>query len=80
MPESRNRNKHHHAQQPSAHHAAKTKRSAALVVSILTAVLGLAVAYFTRGTDATTLITGTLIGGAIGFILGKGMDKSFAKN
>lgn len=89
MPESRNRPKHHHHQHSHrpphppmpVHHntLAKTRKSAAFVVSILAAVLGLAVAFFTQGADAFWLITGTLAGAIIGYLVGRNMDKSIQK-
>lgn len=82
MPESRHRTKHHHPvhhPKVSSNHArSKPKRSAALVFAILTAVLGLAVVYFTQGGDITWLIIGTAIGAIIGYFVGRAMDKSFA--
>ncbi len=86
MPESRNRAKHHqhhstHRSPQSIHHStAKIKRSAALVVGILAAILGLAVAFFTQGPDLFWMITGTLSGGIIGYLVGRGMDKSIGKS
>lgn len=83
MPQSRNRPKHHH---PVHHHVAsshtvqrKIKRSAAFVISILTAVLGLAVAYFTKGADFFWLFVGAGIGAAAGYLVGRGLDKSIEK-
>jgi len=82
MPESRNRTKHHHQHhQPVAphHNSQKIKRSAALVVAILAAILGLAVAYFTQGSDPLWMMIGTLAGAIVGYLVGHAMDKSIAK-
>jgi hypothetical protein len=89
MPESRNRAKHHHHQHPHRpqnpsmpvrHNTlARARKSAAFVVSILAAVLGLAVAFFTQGADAFWLIAGTLGGAIIGYLVGRSMDKSIQK-
>lgn len=78
MPESRNRHKHHHNVQ--VHHAhAKPKRSAATVLAIIAAILGLAVAYFTQGADILWMIIGTVSGALIGYFVGHNMDKSIEK-
>jgi uncharacterized membrane protein YqgA involved in biofilm formation len=80
MPESRNRHKHHlHHQAP--HHApAKPKRSAALVLAILAAILGLGVAFFAQDADALWMIIGAVSGAVIGYIVGHNMDKAIEKN
>ncbi|MCW3112954.1 MAG: hypothetical protein JWR18_1350 [Segetibacter sp.] len=83
MPQSRNRPKHHqhvhHHVGPSHTTHRKVKRSAAFVISILTAVLGLAVAYFTRGLDVLWLLIGAGIGAVAGYLVGRGLDKSIEK-
>jgi hypothetical protein len=61
------------------HTLPKARRSAAFVVSLLAAILGLAVAFFTQGADAFWMIVGTLSGGIIGYFVGHSMDKSLAK-
>lgn len=79
MPQSRTRHKHHHHAVPSHHAQPKVKRSAAFVIAVLTAILGLAVAFFTQGADVFWMITGTLSGAVIGYLVGRGMDKSIEK-
>lgn len=82
MPQSRNRPKHHHHQHHPVHthHTpAKAKRSAAFVVSVVAAILGLAVAYFTQGPDIFWMIVGTAAGAVIGYLVGRSMDKSIEK-
>ncbi len=80
MPESRNRHRHHQHHPVPPHHApAKAKRSAAFVLTIIAAVLGLAVAWFTQGTDVMWMIIGTTSGAVIGYLVGHSMDKSIAK-
>jgi uncharacterized membrane protein YfcA len=81
MPESRNRHKHHHHHQPvSPHHTrTKVKRSSAFVVAVITATLGLAVTYFTRGDDVYSLVIGAASGAIIGYFVGRSMDKSIEK-
>lgn len=77
MPQSRNRHKHHHVQ---IHHTpAKPKRSAASILAILAAILGLSVAYFTQGADALWMIIGTAGGAVIGYLVGHNMDKAIEK-
>ncbi|MCW3109601.1 MAG: hypothetical protein JWQ09_4107 [Segetibacter sp.] len=81
MPQSRNRHKphHHHQPVPSHHTQPKVKRSAAFVVALLAAILGLAVAFFTQGADVFWMIIGTAAGAIIGYLVGRGMDKSIEK-
>jgi uncharacterized membrane protein YfcA len=83
MPQSRNRPKHHshHHSVPGTHHQrVKVKRSAAFVVAIITAILGLAVTYFTQGADVLWMIAGTVAGAIIGYLVGRSMDKSIKKS
>jgi len=82
MPESRNRHKHHHHHQavPPQHTSRKVKRSAAFVVAIITAILGLVVAFFTQGADVFWLIIGAGSGAVIGYFVGHAMDKSIEKS
>ena len=86
MPQSRNRPKHHHHHNhqhhpvSTIHREAKLKRSAAFVVAILTAILGLAVAYFTQGPDIFWLVSGTAAGAIIGYFVGRNMDKSIERS
>ncbi|MEJ7682461.1 MAG: hypothetical protein WKG06_32335 [Segetibacter sp.] len=81
MPESRNRHKHHHHIHPASPHAnVKPKRSAASVLAILAAILGLAVAFFSQGADVLWMITGAASGAIIGYFLGYSIDKSIEKN
>jgi len=77
MPQSRNRHKHHHHHPVHSHSTAvKVKRTAAFVVSILVALLGLAVAYFTQGPDGWWMLVGAASGAVIGYFVGHSMDKS----
>lgn len=79
MPESRNRHKHHHNVQ--THHTpVKPKRSAAAVLAILAAILGLTIAYFTQGADLLWMIIGVAFGAVIGYLIGHNMDKAFANS
>ena len=83
MPESRNRRKHHqhvHPQPGPSHIShSKVKRSAAFVVAVVAAILGLAVAYFTQGADFLWMFTGVVAGAIIGYLVGRSMDKSIEK-
>lgn len=79
MPESRNRHKHPH--QVQTHHApAKYKLSVAVVLAVFTAILGLAIAFFTVGTDVVWLIIGAVSGGLIGYFAGLTIDRSLERN
>ncbi len=79
MPQSRNRHKHHQ-QQPHHHSPVKPKRSAAMVLAIFVAFLGVAIALFTVGTDILWMIVGAATGGVTGYLIGKNMDNAVAKN
>jgi hypothetical protein len=50
-----------------------------LVVAILCAILGFAVAFFTQGADAFWMIVGAASGALIGYLVGSSMDKSIKK-
>lgn len=79
MPESRNRHKHPH--QDYTHHTrSKKKRSAAVVLAILAAILGLAVVYFAQGADALWMVIGAASGAVVGYIIGHNMDKAIEKD
>jgi hypothetical protein len=79
MPESRHRHKHHHHHVQVHHAPVKSKRSAAGVLAILAAILGLAVAYFTQGVDVLWIIVGIVSGAIIGYFIGHSMDKTLQK-
>ena len=80
MPESRNRQKHHHHPSTAHRGPAKRKRSAASVLAILAAILGLAVAFFSQGADALWMIIGAALGAVIGYLIGYNMDKAIEKD
>ena len=80
MPESRNRQKHDHHHSTAHHGPAKRKRSAASVLAILAAILGLAVAFFSQGADALWMIIGAALGAVIGYLIGSNMDKAIEKD
>lgn len=82
MPESRTRHKHHshHPQYNSPHTTIKARRSAAVVLATIAAILGFAVAYFSQGADILWMVIGAVSGAIIGYIVGRNMDKSFASN
>ncbi len=83
MPESRNRHKRHHSphHHVQTHHThVKSKRSAATVLAILAAILGLVVAYFTQGADLLWMLIGAAFGAVIGYLIGRNMDKAFGNS
>jgi uncharacterized membrane protein YqgA involved in biofilm formation len=82
MPESRTRHKHHsrHPHPVTHHTASKSKRSAGAVLSILAAIIGLSVAFFTQGADVLWLLVGTVAGAVIGYLVGHNMDKTIAND
>lgn len=81
MPESRSRHRHHHPHQAviPQHTTRKVKRSAAVVMSCVVALAGLAVAFFTKGNDYLLLVVGAIFGAVIGFFIGRSMDSSVEK-
>ncbi len=81
MPQSRNRPKHsQHHPLPNHTNRPQAKRSAAVVIAVLGAIMGLSVAYFTQGAEVFWLIAGPLAGAVLGFIVGRGMDKSLKES
>lgn len=82
MPQSKKRKHHHNPQlhQGSATGSSKGKKSSAVIVAVIFfALIGLAIAYFTAGTDALWLTVGTVIGAGCGYLFGKQVDNSFSK-
>jgi uncharacterized membrane protein YfcA len=81
MPQSKKRN-HHHAtahDKPLTETAKPNKGSAVTVTVIFFAIIGLAIAYFTAGTDPLWLAVGAVAGAACGYFFGKQLNKSFSK-
>ena len=80
MPQSKKRNHHHAQQHEGGNLTSKNKKGSAVVVTVIFfAIIGLAIAYFTSGTDALWLAVGTVIGAICGYLFGKQLDKSFSK-
>lgn len=78
MPQSRKRPGHHEFQEPSSI-PAKQRTKGRYTVAILFAVFGLILGYFGAGDNIIVLVIATLLGGLIGFVIGKKMEAS-AKN
>lgn len=81
MPATRKKHKSQH--QPIPVHTGssipKVKRSAALVIAILSGVFGLLIVVITLGTDWLWMIVGAVGGAVIGYLLGHSIDKSIAR-
>ena len=79
MPRSRLWHKHHHHSQ--VHHVdSKAKHSAAFILAVIAAMLGLAVAFFTQGADVLWMLIGAVAGALIGYLVGHSMDKAVEEN
>ena len=84
MPESKSRHPHKHSHQNQHHPAtelpAKPKKTnrAMMVAVIFFAVLGLCIGLFIDATSITTLLAGTVLGAAAGFLAGYFINKSLS--
>jgi len=78
MPRSRHRHKHpyHHAETVHSPRPARAaRRSPVVIMIVFTALLGCMVALISAGTDPVLLFTGIIIGGIVGYFIGRSMDK-----
>jgi membrane protein YqaA with SNARE-associated domain len=78
MPRSRHRHKHHYHHAEAVHPARPTRaarRSPVVIMIVFTALLGCMVALISAGTDPLWLFTGIIIGGIVGYFIGRSMDK-----
>ncbi len=78
MPESRNR-PGHNFQKP-ADIPASQRTKGTTVTSILFAAFGLIMAYFSAGANYIVLAIGAIVGGVIGYFVGKAMQKGAKKS
>ena len=73
MPQSRKRPGHH--QQRSHAPGSKQKGKGKIIWAILFAVFGLLIAMFATMDNYTVWIIGAIIGGTLGFVIGKNLEK-----
>lgn len=74
MPQSRKRHGHHEYRKP-ADIPAKQRTKGRITWAILFAVFGLLIAFFAAGENYVALLAGVLLGAAIGYMIGKNMEK-----
>lgn len=78
MPTSRHRKKHKQQQHPTRVHT-KRRGSAASVMAIAGAIVGLAVTYLASNANLIWVVIITILGAIIGFLIGKTLDKAAQK-
>jgi lipopolysaccharide export LptBFGC system permease protein LptF len=78
MPQSRKRHGHHEYRKPSDI-PSRQRTKGRITWAILFAVFGLLVAFFAAGDNYTVLIAGAILGAAIGYVIGKNMEKEAAQ-
>jgi uncharacterized membrane protein YqgA involved in biofilm formation len=78
MPTSRHRKKHKHQQHPNPVHT-KRRGSAASIMAIVGAIVGLAVTYLASNANLIWVVIITILGAIIGFLIGKTLDKAAQK-
>ena len=58
---------------------AEPKRKAAVIFSVVGAVIGLAVSYFSSEAHIVWVVAGTAAGGVAGYLFGRNIDKAIKK-
>ena len=76
MARSHHRRKHKHFQPPPHTAAHKPKKNASTVFAIVGAVVALIIIYSIAQDSLAWIIIGTLVGGAIGYLIGRSVDRS----
>ena len=79
MPESRKRPGHHVHHNPSTA-PARPRTKGRIMWAILFGVFGLMVAFFAGGANYIVLAAGAVVGGLIGFAIGKNMESEAKKS
>ncbi|MBI1343080.1 MAG: hypothetical protein GC171_09115 [Terrimonas sp.] len=77
MPNSRKRKGHHHHQQQGLSTAPKQKLSGHLIWSVLMAVFAVIIGLMAAGTNIIVLVICAVVGAALGYAIGKSMEKTF---
>ncbi|MFL5810891.1 MAG: hypothetical protein ACJ749_15325 [Flavisolibacter sp.] len=78
MPQSRKRHGHHEFHKPSAI-SSKQRTKGRVTVAVLFAVFGLVIGFFAASDNYIVIAVTTLIGAAIGYIIGKAMEQDASK-
>ncbi len=78
MPTSRQRRKHKHHTPPAPGHT-KAKAKTAVVIAIIGAIVGLAIAFFANNQSIIGMSAGTAIGAIVGYLFGNSLDKAAEK-
>jgi lipopolysaccharide export LptBFGC system permease protein LptF len=78
MPQSRKR-KGHHDYKSAADIPAGQRTKGRIIWALLLGVFGLLIAFFAAGKNYIALAAGTVIGGLIGYVIGKNMEKEVRK-
>ena len=83
MPQTRHRHKNHphhsHPQPPQPSFKPTPKKNAKIIFTIFLGLLGVAIAFFSGGTDTLYLTIGGAAGAIIGFLIGNNIDKTASK-
>ena len=74
MARSHHRRKHKHFQPPP--HTKKTKSGATSLLAIVGAVVGIATMYFANSENIILMVAGLLVGGLLGLLIGRRIDRS----
>ncbi|MEO6070848.1 MAG: hypothetical protein ABIN57_06255 [Chitinophagaceae bacterium] len=79
MPESKKRPGHHVHHNPSTT-PGKPRSKGRIMWAVLLGVFGLMVAFFAAGSNYIALAAGAVVGGIIGYIIGKKMETEIKSN
>jgi len=83
MAQSHHRKKHkehlRQFQQKQGNATVEPKRKAAVIFSVVGAVIGLAISYFSSEANIVWIVAGTAAGGIAGYLFGRNIDKGITK-
>lgn len=75
MARSHHKRKHKHFQPPAHPEKTKKRGGATSVMTVAGAIVGFAIAYFASQSNVIVIILGTIVGGLIGYWIGRNIDK-----